>query len=147
MTSVEERPFDEELISGYLDGALTQQEAQRVRLYLESSIEGKALFEEMRTLREVTTSTEFLVPADDEWPELPRGAVSWMGRSLGFTLISIWLAVVTAYALWKFLAQAADPFQIFLFLGLPGGVVLLFLSVLVERLRELKADRYRGVHR
>ncbi len=147
MSSVRERPFDEELISGYLDGALTQQEAQRVRLYLEQSVEGKALFEEMKTLREATSSTEFLLPENNQWPELPQGHFSWLSRSLGWTLISLWLTIVTAYAPWKFFAHSADPFRIFLFLGLPGGLVLLFLSVLVERLRELKADRYRGVHR
>ena len=55
--------------------------------------------------------------------------------------------VITVYALWRFFADTGDPLEIFLVLGLPGGFVLLFLSVLIDRLRELKTDRYRGVQR
>ena len=55
--------------------------------------------------------------------------------------------VVTGLAAWRFITQAGDPLEIFLALGLPGGLLLLFVSVLMDRLRDLKTDRYRGVHR
>ena len=44
-------PFPEELLSGYLDGALTQQEEQRVRLHLERSPEARAMLEDLAALR------------------------------------------------------------------------------------------------
>ena len=62
-------------------------------------------------------------------------------------MLIAWIAVVTSLALWRFLSQTGDPLEIFLVLGLPGGLLLLLASVLMDRLRELKTDRYRGVHR
>lgn len=140
-------PFDEELLSGYLDGTLSHRETQRVRLLIESNQEAKRVFREMRALRESALSTRFLPPDDEAWPELPATRVSRASRSLGWLLICSWLAVVTVLALWRFLSQTGDPLEIFLVLGLPGGFVLLFVSVLLDRLRSLPNDRYRNVHR
>ncbi len=141
------RAFDEELISGYLDGALPQMQAQKVRLHVEDCGSCRNLLTELRTLREAAQSTRFTPPGDDEWPELPRTRPSRFTRSMGWVVMIAWLVVVTAFALWRFLTSSGDPLEIFLMLGLPGSLLLLFLSVLSDRLRELKTDRYRGVHR
>ncbi|MEM7583431.1 MAG: hypothetical protein AAF560_08635 [Acidobacteriota bacterium] len=139
--------FDEELISGYLDGALPQMQAQKVRLRLEDCSACRNLFNELSALREAAQTTRFVPPADDEWPELPKTRPSRFSRSLGWVVMIAWLMVVSVFALWRFLTSAGDPLEVFLVLGLPGSILLLFLSVLSDRLRELKTDRYRGVHR
>ncbi len=141
------RSFDEEMISGYLDGALPQVQSQRVRLHVEDCGACRNLLEELRTLRETAMSTRFKGPGDDEWPELPRTVPSNLSRKMGWVVLVAWLLVVTGLALWRFLTQAGDPLEIFLALGLPGALLLLFVSVLMDRLRDLKTDRYRGVHR
>ncbi len=141
------RSFDEELISGYLDGALPQVQSQKVRLHVEDCGACRNLLTELETLREAAMSTRFLSPADDEWPELPRTVPSRFSRKLGWVVLAAWFLAVTGLALWRFFTQAGDPLEIFLVLGLPGGILLLFLSVLMDRLRALKTDRYRGVHR
>ena len=99
------------------------------------------------TSREAARSTTFKEPEESAWPELPQTPLSRFSRSLGWLLVCGWLVVVTALALWRFLSQAGDPLEVFIVLGLPGGFVLLFLSVLLDRLRDFKSDRYRGVHR
>lgn len=147
MTTTCERPFDEELVSGYLDGALPQGQAQRVRLHLEDCGECRKLHREIQTLRQTARSTRFETPGDDEWPELPRTRPSLWSRFAGWTLLIGWAVAVAVFALWRFLAHAGDPLQVFLVLGLPGALLLLFLSVLFDRLRDLKTDRYRGVQR
>jgi anti-sigma factor RsiW len=139
--------FDEALLSGYLDGSLTQGQTQQVRLHLERCAACRELFAEMAALREATSSTEFEVPGAEHWPELPRGLWSRMGRRLGWTVMIAWLVVITGFALWRLATETGDPFEVFLVLGLPGAVGLLFLSVTIDRLRELKTDRYRGVQR
>ena len=141
------RSFDEELISGYLDGALPQVQSQRVRLHVEDCGACRNLLTELKTLREAAMSTRFRSPDDDEWPELPRTVPGRLSRRMGWVVLIAWLLVVTGLALWRFLTQAGDPLEIFLALGLPGGILLLFVSVLMDRLRDLKTDRYRGVHR
>ncbi len=141
------RPFAEELLSGYLDGALPQKDAQRIRLHLEDCPTCHTLYTELSTLRQAALTTQFKAPARDQWPELPQTRLSWLSRSLGWTVVLTWLLAVSGFALWRFLAQADNPLEIFLVLGLPGGLALLLGSVLLDRVRELKSDRYRGVHR
>ncbi len=141
------RSFDEELISGYLDGALPQVQSQKVRLHVEDCGACRNLLTELKTLREAAISTRFKSPDDDEWSELPRTVPGRLSRRMGWVVLIAWLLVVTGLALWRFLTQAGDPLEIFLALGLPGGILLLFVSVLMDRLRDLKTDRYRGVHR
>ena len=140
-------PFDEEMISGYLDGALPQVQAQKVRLYVEDCEACRALLEELRTLRETAMSTRFNGPADDEWPELPQTRPGRLSRTMGWVMILAWLVAITGLALWHFFTDAHSPLEILLMLGLPGGLLLLFISVLMDRLRDLKTDRYSGVHR
>lgn len=141
------RSFDEEQISGYLDHALPQVQAQRVRIHLEDCSDCRALYEQMRSLRETARSTRFQPAAEDSWPEMPHTRSGFFSRSLGWLVLVAWLLTISGYALWQFLSASANPFEIFLVLGLPGALLLLFLSVLLDRLRDLKTDRYRGVHR
>jgi len=141
------RSFDETLISGYLDGALPQRETQKTRLHLEDCVACRSLYEELSANRRAALATAFAVPAESQWPELPKTPISRLGRSLGWTVLVIWLAVVSVVAVWRFLYESGDPLEVFLVLGLPGAILFLFLSVLLDRLHELKTDRYRGVQR
>ena len=146
-TSTCTRPFDEALFSGYLDGTLPQQDAQKVRLHVEGCAHCASLFTELSTLRESAMSTHFRMPSDEVWPELPQTRASRLTRSTGWFLTLSWLVLVTGLSLWSFLSSTGDPLEIFLVLGLPGGFVFLFVSVLLDRLRDLKTDRYRGIQR
>ena len=148
MSDTCERTFDEAMLSGYLDHALPQSKAQRIRIHLEDCSVCHALYEELAALRDAARSTTFQEPDDSEWPELPQTGASHVTRSLGWLMVLAWLIVVSAMSLYRFLSQTGDPMEIFIVLGLPGGFVLLFMSVLLDRLRELKDDRYHhGVHR
>lgn len=141
------RPIDEATLSGYLDGALPQTEAQRIRVMLEDDESLRELYEDLVAMREAAGSTRFVEPADDVWPEWPKTRSSWVTRSAGWLILLAWMSVVSVYALWRFLSQTGDPLEIFLVLGLPGAFVLLFASVLLDRIRDLRTDRYRGVRR
>lgn len=147
MTPTCKRAFDEALLTGYLDRALSQRQSQQVRLHLEECEACNQFYQELTALRETALNTRFVAPKDDGWPELPQTTVGRFSRPLGWLLIISWLTVVTGIALWRFLSQTGDPLEIFLVLGLPGGFMLLFFSVLFDRLKDLQTDRYRGIHR
>ena len=139
------RRFAEELLSGYLDRALTQGDEQRVRLHLEDCPECRTRVREMSDLREITMSTRFEVPADDQWDERPRGGVSRWSRGLGWLLLIVWIVAVAGFAFWQVATGPESLLVKTLVFGGVSGVVLLFLSILVDRLRTLPGDRYRGV--
>jgi anti-sigma factor RsiW len=141
------RPFDEELLTGYLDDSLPQAQAQRVRLHLEDCPSCRQFFAELKTLRQAALATRFVEPEEEGWPELPQTRASWLSRTSGWTLLIVWLLVTGGISLWRYFQSTDDPLEIFLTLGLPGAFLLLFLSVLLDRIKDLKTDRYRGVHR
>ena len=141
------RSFDEALLSGYLDGALSHREAQKTRLHLEDCATCRTLLEELGAMREAARTTQLEEPDETAWPELPKTLGSRFTRSTGWMLLTAWTLVVSALALWRFVTSTGDPLEIFLVLGLPGAFFLLFVSVLLDRLHNLKTDRYRGIHR
>lgn len=147
MTSTCPTAFDQALLSGALDHELTQRDAQRVRLHLEDCAACRAVFAEMQQLREVTMTTRVDEPRDIQWDESPRTTVSAVSRRLGWLIALIWLAGTTGFALWQLAISPEDlaP-KLIVFGGLFGGA-LLFASVLLDRLRDARTDRYRGVDR
>jgi predicted anti-sigma-YlaC factor YlaD len=137
--------FDQTLLSGHLDRELTQGEGQRVRLHLEDCAACREELADLARLRQATRTTPFRPPEDDGWDERPRGLSSLLTRRLGWTMVLAWAAVVLVFAVWQ-LATAPEDLGVKLLVASPtAGVVLLFLSVLLDRLRTYKTDRYRRV--
>ena len=91
--------FDDTLISGHLDGELTQAAEQRVSIHLEDCSHCRTLLGDLQEMREATMSTEFQRPDDDQWDERPRGTTSLLTRGTGWVLAAVWLrgSSATAY--------------------------------------------------
>lgn len=139
------RTFEEELLSGYLDGELTQADEQRVRLHLEECEVCSTAVATMAAIREATMTTSFQAVDDEQWMEKPRSAASrWMRRS-GWLLTGGWLLGFAVVGFREFFlapeswAEKAIP----VVLGL--GILLLLGSVGLDRIRAAKSDRYRRV--
>jgi anti-sigma factor RsiW len=140
-------PFPEELLSGYLDGALTQQEEQQVRLHLQRSTEARALLAELEELRQASRGTRFAPVEDLQWDERPRSALSAATRWLGFAMVALWGVAAVSLAVWQPAPERIAGWERpFVVLGIVG-VLCLFFSVLWDRLRDLPGDRYRRVRK
>ncbi len=139
--------FSEDLLSGYLDGALVQQDRQRVRIHLERSEEARELLGQLKEIREAAMETQFPENRDHQWSEKPRGAISWLSRGLGFVLFIAWTVALIGYSLWE-MARSDEPLLAkLLVFGVVSALALLLLSVLIDRLDAAKDDRYRGVEK
>lgn len=137
------RKFPEAYLSGYLDGVLTQEDVQRVRLHLEDCSRCAAEHEALVENREATMSTKFRTE-DLQWDETPRALWSRWARNLGLLLLFLYLTSILTLAVW----QPEDPPAAFGRLVATFGVagtLCIFVSVLVDRLVVAKTDRYRGV--
>jgi len=138
------RNFPEEFLTGYLDQALTQEDSQRVRLHLEECPECAEIYEDMSKMREATMATEF-ESEDVQWEETPRSGLSRLLRILGLFLLLGWLIVLLGLTLW--LPQDSQALWWTRWISASGisGTALVFFSVLIDRLRVKKTDRYLGV--
>lgn len=139
--------FDETLVSGHLDGELTQAAEQRVCVHLEDCSSCRALLDELRTLREATMSTEFSKPDDTQWDEQPQGSVSRVARGAGWIMAILWVVVLAAYGLWQYLQEPANLVERLLVFGGLSAVALLFASVCLDRIRTARTDPYREVEK
>jgi predicted anti-sigma-YlaC factor YlaD len=139
--------FDETMISGHLDGELTQGAEQKVRIHLEDCEHCRTVLGELRTLREATMSTEFHKPDDSQWNERPQTGVSLVARGTGWIIAVIWAVFFAGYALWQFWQGSANLVERLLVFGGLSAVVLLFTSVLLDRLRASRTDPYREVEK
>ena len=136
--------FDEALISGYLDGELTQGEAQRVRVHLEGCAECRTTADELTRLRETTMGSKFEVPPDTSWDEAPRGRTSRLLRNAGIVIGLAWIVGIVAFILVE-MANEDDLAGLLFVAGLLLAGGLLLASAIIDRRTELKTDRYRRV--
>lgn len=139
--------LDRSLLSGHLDGELTQAAEQRVRIHLEDCAACRASYQELVELREATMGTRLEHPTDDQWREAPRGVVSTASRGLGWTFLILWILATAGFGLWQVWQDVDDPFERLLVFGGLSALVLLFLSVLLDRLRARRSDPYEEVER
>lgn len=137
-----------EMLSAYLDRELPQASEQRVRLHLEECAECRQAHEEMLRVQQLTQSIRFPQPPEARMEELEKSLAVRAPRSAGWTLMlggfAAWLiyAIVMAVRNWR-MPTAGE-----LIAGAAvAGALLLLISVLTERLKQLPHDRYRGVKR
>jgi anti-sigma factor RsiW len=138
--------FDEALISGYLDGELTQADAQRVRVHLEDCAACRATADEMRRIKEATMDSRFQTPPDMQWDESPRSGTSKLLRNAGIVIGLAWLIGTIAYAVVE-LSDSQDVGGILLVGGFVLAAALILGSAFLDRREARKTDRYRRVNK
>jgi anti-sigma factor RsiW len=147
MSSDREHGFDEALLSGYLDGMLTQQDTQRIRLHLESCTSCRRVVDEMKSIREVTMTSTSSTPPDDQWDERPRGGVSRLSFGLGWAIVIAWIVGLIGFALGQLWSGPESLTEKLLIFSAITGFALLLLSVVIDRLKRFQSDRYRRVEK
>lgn len=147
MTS-QQHTFDETLVSGYLDGELTQGDAQRVRLHLETCDDCRRLADDLGRLSAVTAATTFQVPNDTQWDERPRTGLSKVFHHSSWILGLLWFVGLIGYVIWQATTDAgSSSFEFLIPVGLWLAIGLALLSALSDRLDTRKNDPYRKVQK
>jgi len=137
-----------QMLSAYLDNELTQGAAQRVRVHLEDCEECRRVFDEMARLQEMTRNLAFADPPEARMKELEKSLGVQAPRRLG------WLFVVAGAVAWLIYGTAMyirhwrpPTVEELISSAVVIGFVLLFVSVAVERLRQLPHDKYRRIEK
>ena len=135
-----------ELISGYIDAELTQQNRQRVELHWESCAKCRQTYEEMSQLRQKVRQLTYGEMSNEEWSRMMNDLTVRTSRGAGWILYVVGVLIVVGYGAYEFTVD--DELPALVKTGVAGivvGAILLFVSVLRQRLIARKSDRYKEV--
>jgi len=135
-----------ELLSGFVDGELTQQERQRVRLHCEECDECRENLANLRALRERIGKAHLSEVGEDKWRETMNDPRVQTPRTIGWLLFIAGLLVVAGIVLVQLFFNDEIPLGVkLLMVAIYGGLATLLYSVLRQRLIERKTDKYKDV--
>ncbi|MDH3549595.1 MAG: zf-HC2 domain-containing protein [Gammaproteobacteria bacterium] len=135
-----------ELLSGYIDGELTQQERQRVDVHCESCAECGQLRDELREIRRDVGDARLSEIGEDNWREMMDDSTVRVTRGIGWLLLIGGFLAVAGIGIYEFLTDPSVGWTEKLVVTvIYGGFVALFVSVLRQRLIERKSDKYKDV--
>ncbi len=135
-----------EMLSGFLDEELTQQEAQKVMLLLESDDEYRRLHDEMLAMRQEVQSLSLQDSELEHLDKLFQEPVAKTSRIFGFALLAISAVILVALTMYAVIIHQAISIWLKFAIGFlsAGGLFLLF-SVLRQRMMVSKHDKYNRV--
>lgn len=138
-----------DLLSGYVDQELTQQQEQRVRIHLDTCEACRRLHADLRNMKEQLRQLSWPISDEEMLVKLETDLFASGARNFGWLLLAagaLFAMVAGTVAFFLFLAAPGVPVLVKLFNGLIviGGLAL-FVSVVRERLLTYKKDKYRNV--
>lgn len=134
------------MLSGYIDGELTQQQAQRVRLHCDSCPACAEELEQLETLRREVGKTRLSPLGEDIWREHMKEPTVEITRGIGWILFILGVLGVSGIAVYEFVIDTGIETHIKVITSLVWlGLGALLVSVLRQRLIERKTDKYKDV--
>ena len=136
-----------ELLSGYIDDELTQKDRQKVRLHCETCRQCSGQLEELQALRAAVGEAPLSNLSKDIWREHIDDTAVNASRGLGWLLFAGGVLLAAGFAVYEFIREMRSMPLIFVLIvvGIYGGLLMLFFSVLRQRLMERKTDKYEDV--
>ena len=135
-----------ELLSGFVDGELTQQQRQLVTLHCESCEECSEILANIRDLRTRVGKAHLSEVGEDKWRETMNDSHVQTSRSIGWLLFITGLLVIAGIGVFGFLFDSGISIGMKLIvIAIYGGLATLLYSVLRQRLIERKTDKYKDV--
>ena len=135
-----------ELLSGLVDGELTQQQRQRATLHCEQCDECRKNLADLRELRERIGKANLSEVGEDQWRETMIDSNVQTTRNMGWFFFIAGLVVIGGVGLVGFvLTDEVHILMKLVLVAVYGGLASLFYSVMRQRLIERKTDKYKDV--
>lgn len=141
-----------ELLAGYVDGELSDEERAAVEKALAEDPELRAELEEFRKLKEVTGMATYADLPEQVWEQYWESLYRKLERGIGWVFLSIGAILLLGFGLYHaFREMYLDPSApLWVKVGVTAvaaGLVILLVSYGRERFFAFKRDRYRRVLR
>lgn len=140
------------LMMAELDDEISTEEQAELERALERDAELRNELETFQRLKEVTDTMSPVKPPGETWDRYWEDVYRRIERGVGWVLVSLGAMVVVTWGTWQLIRglfeDAAIPgFIRWSILALLAGVVILFVSVVRERLFMTRSDPYKDVIR
>jgi len=118
-----------------------------VQLHCEECRECSEQLEELQALRGQIAKSTLSEISQDVWRETTSDVTARTSRGIGWLALIGGLLLAAGFAIYEFVKEldSMSPLSILIIGGIYGGLLLLFVSVLRQRLVERKTDRYKDV--
>ena len=136
-----------EMLSGFIDGELTQQDRQRVQVHIEDCGQCRTDLEELEAMRRAIGRAHLSDLAQDKWRETMDDTTVKASRGIGWLLVLGGALLAIGVAVIEIVTSASTMTLVEKLIvgGVYGGMLLIFISVLRQRLIERKTDKYQDV--
>jgi hypothetical protein len=135
-----------ELLSGYVDGELTQQQRQRVEVHCADCKECETGLAEIRVLRESLSKASLSDISQDKWREMMNDTTVRTSRGIGWFLLAGGILAAFGVGMHAFVFDSSIGLvEKLIISAIYGGLLTLFFSVLRQRWMERKSDKYKDV--
>jgi predicted anti-sigma-YlaC factor YlaD len=136
----------EKLLILYIDDEISKEERDAVESHVSSCPHCKTLMDQYAKLKKTSSEISFTKPSDEAMDGYWAQISSRLSRGGGWTLLIIGSIILLLYAIYRFTVDpGVHSFVKVTIAAIMIGIVLLFISVLIERIKDLKTDRYQGI--
>jgi len=140
------------LITGLVDKEITDIQKQDLFAHLESCKACQKTYESFVQLKKETSEMKFNKLPEVYWDEYWTHVYNRIERGLSWIFVSIGLIILLGYGSYQvmqdFYLNPEEPILIKMGVGvLTAGMIILFISVLREKLMIRKVDKYRSIER
>jgi len=136
------------LIMGYIDGELTPEEKSKLEAHLKECFKCQQSLADYKKLREVSSKMRFKEPDKDIWDKQWQRIGNRLTKGIGWILLMVGIAIVAGFAIYQFIqepgVEAVVKIGIF---ALFVGLILLLISVIFERVKEYKTEKYKEIYK
>ncbi|HEY9031137.1 MAG TPA: zf-HC2 domain-containing protein [Kangiella sp.] len=136
----------QELISGYIDHELNQQDRQRVRVHLESCEQCRVVYDDLLAIKQEMGNLQYPECEEAQLDKIMKEPLAKGMAIIGWFILIIGFAGFMVWQLFTFYTEPSVPvwLKVGVFL-IEAGVLLLLGSVLRQRMIALKTDKYKNV--
>lgn len=139
-----------ELLAGYIDGELSNEERTAFEQELENNPSLKKEMEDFIKLKNLTNAMQYADLPDEVWESYWQSLYKKLERSMGWILFSVSSILLFCYGAFNLMKQMYISPDISLFIKvlvttLVFGLIILLVSYIRERLFAYKRERYTEV--
>lgn len=140
------------LMMAALDDEITPEERQELDALLQRDETLRAEWQELTHVKEATSMLAYPQPPDDVWDTYWTSVYNRLERGIAWILVSVGTVILAGWAGWEVIQAIAADSEIPLFakvsmLAVVLGIVILFVSVVREKLRVRAHDPFKEVKR